>query len=126
MAYVIAIGTHVKSYQHSPPLEGACTQITLFVVPKSIPATVARPLKPILAIIITPSKTTPINDGIKASIPPDLESFWCLAVMDVFFFFLMIRLLLDGEEGCCVSETVEKAEDCLVHSCWRSFCLLRL
>lgn len=38
--------------------------------------------------------TTPIIEGNRASIPPDLESFWCLAVMSDLFFLFTIRLVL--------------------------------
>ena len=106
-----------KKEGFSPPLDGACTQITLFVVPKSIPATVDRPRNPILAMIPTTSTTTPIAEGINASIPPDFESFWCLAVMLDFFFLLTIRL----EDG-----PVSDMDDaCLDHSFCRSLLHLR-
>lgn len=56
-----------------------------------------------------------MSEGSNASIPPDLESFWCFAVMLDFFFFLTIRL----EEGLAVAEI---EESCLDHS----FCFSRL
>jgi hypothetical protein len=43
--------------------------------------------------------TTPIREGISASIPPDWESFWCFAVIFDFFFFFTMRLLLDEGDG---------------------------
>jgi len=51
--------------------------MTLFVVPKSIPATVALPRKPILAITPHTRMTRPIKDGSSASIPPEGASEPC-------------------------------------------------
>jgi hypothetical protein len=60
--------------------------------------------------------TTPIRDGIRASIPPDLESFWCLAVMLDFFFFLIIRLLLEIVDDAVALLLLDSSLD-------QSFCL---
>ena len=60
--------------------------------------------------------TTPIIEGNRASIPPDLESFWCLAVMSDLFFLFTIRLVLF---------VVGIDDSCLDHSCCLSLLHLR-
>ena len=88
-----------------------------------MPATVARPRKPILAITTNINIITPNNEGIKASIPPDLESFSCFAARLDFFFFVTIRLW-DGD-GVDVIGTKEELimeilDKCFDHSLCRS------
>ena len=48
--------------------------MTLLVVPRSIPATDARPRKPFLAMIPRIKMESPMREGIMAEIPPDLDS----------------------------------------------------
>ncbi len=124
---VVGSGIHVIS---PTPFDGDWTQMTLLVVPKSIPATVARPRNPILAMIMTASTMIPIRDGSMASIPPDLESSACLlAILDRFFFFIM-RLLEEDED--CVEYDVAVLlllmlnDSSFDHSFCRSRFLLRL
>ena len=102
------------------PFDGACTHTTLFVVPRSIPATVARPRNPIFAITTNMSTTTPIAEGINASKPPDLESSECLLAILDFCFFFTIRLSEVGDGMVSVVE-VENSFD--QTSCRSRLCL---
>jgi hypothetical protein len=70
-------------------LEGAWTQMTLLVVPRSIPATEARPRNPIFAMTPQTRIARPINEGRKASIPPEGESEPCFC--SDFDFFVGFR-----------------------------------
>jgi len=58
-------------------------------------------------------------EGIRASIPPDLESSACLLAILDFFFFFMIRLF-------DVVVLFEIVGSCLDHDCCRSLFRLRL
>ena len=60
-----------------------------------------------------------MTEGIRASIPPDLESSACLLAILDFFFFFMIRLF-------DVVVLFEIVESCLDHDCCRSLLCLRL
>ena len=96
-------------------------QMTELVVPRSMPAVVARPRNPILAMMTNAKMTTPMREGMSASNPPDLESSACLLViLDFFFFFTMRLLQLD-------CDCVERAESCICldHACCLSRFLLR-
>ena len=75
------------------PFDNRWTQITELVVPKSIPATDARPLNPRIPITATTNTTTPINDGTNDSNPPEGLSFPCFLSAfddDCLFFFLSV------------------------------------
>lgn len=75
--------------------------MTLFVVPKSIPATEARPRKPILAMTPHTKMATPIKDGRSAVIPPDAASLPCFwSALDFFFALGNIRRSGDAVETC--------------------------
>ena len=81
----------------SPTLfDGACTQITLFVVPRSIPAVVARPRKPLWAIMTQIRTPTPINDGSKADRPPLGALPWCFSSEADFFLGLRVVVVAVG------------------------------
>jgi hypothetical protein len=60
--------------------------MTLFVVPRSIPATEARPRKPIFAMTPQTRIARPINEGNSDCIPPEAESEPCFC-SDLDFFF---------------------------------------
>jgi hypothetical protein len=68
---------------------------TELVVPRSIPATVARPRKPIRAMTTKVSTTAHETVGRRASMPPDLPSSVCLLVILDFLFLPMIVLCVD-------------------------------
>ena len=69
--------------------------MTLLVVPKSIPATDARPRKPILAMRPNPRIANPINEGNKASTPPEGPSAPCFFnELDFFFAFLVVMVVV--------------------------------
>lgn len=115
----LVVGSGMQVISPTPLEEGAWTHTTLLVVPRSMPTTVARPRNPIRAMTTKNRRTTQIMEGIRASIPPDLESSACLLAILDFFFFFMIRLL-------DVVVLFEIVESCLDHDCCRSLFRLRL
>lgn len=65
--------------------------MTLLVVPKSIPATAARPRNPILAMIPQTKMARPMNEGSNASIPPEGASEPCFCSDLDFRLLLAVR-----------------------------------
>jgi len=69
-----------------PEEDSAWMQITLFVVPKSIPAMLILPLNPNFAMMANPNTTIPTADGRNASMPPRLE-FTAFGLLETCLFF---------------------------------------